>query len=135
MQKEISVSTGSKTELVDITEEVSSIVGQSGLEHGICHLFVPHATAGLTINENADPNVKDDILKMLSEAVPQGRWKHDKVDNNGAAHIKSSIIGPDLTMPVKDSELVLGTWQNILLCDFDGPRKRRIIITLTGGKE
>ncbi|MBD3313308.1 YjbQ family protein [Candidatus Woesearchaeota archaeon] len=138
MQKRISISTSAKYELVDITGKVKEVVAHSGIKRGICSIYVPHATAAITINENADPNVKKDILNALEKLVPEGRWLHDKVDNNAAAHIKASIIGPSESIPIEGSELMLGTWQDIFLCDFDGPKNRNIILTMledTGYRE
>lgn len=130
MQKEITISTSKNQELVDITDEVRKIVADSKVKEGMCNVYVPHATAAVTLNENADPNVMVDIVNALDKLVPQGKWLHDSVDNNGASHIKSAIIGPSETIPIKDGKLLLGTWQDIMLCDFDGPRQRRIIITI-----
>ncbi len=131
MPQKITVSTNSSQELVDITERVKDAVSGSGVDKGICLVYVPHATAAITINENADPNVSRDLLKALSDAVPHGGWMHDQVDNNGAAHIKASIIGPSESIPVEGGKLVLGTWQDIFLCEFDGPKeKRNVIVTV-----
>ncbi|MCK4589188.1 MAG: secondary thiamine-phosphate synthase enzyme YjbQ [Nanoarchaeota archaeon] len=96
----------------------------------MCQIYTPHATAALAINENWDPNIGLDLLNALDQLIPQGKWLHDQVDNNGAAHIKSAIIGPSETIPFINKKLQLGRWQNIIFCDFDGPRKRKIIITL-----
>ena len=130
MQKEITVSTSKKEELVDITDEVRKIVAESKVKEGVCNVYVPHATAAVTLNENADPNVMVDIVNALDKVVPQGKWLHDMVDGNGDSHIKSAIVGPSETIPIKDGKLLLGTWQDIMLCDFDGPRQRRVIITI-----
>ncbi|MBW2981131.1 secondary thiamine-phosphate synthase enzyme YjbQ [Candidatus Woesearchaeota archaeon] len=130
MQKEITVSTSKKEELVDITDEVKRIVADSKVKEGLCNVYVPHATAAVTLNENADPNVMVDIVNALDKVVPQGKWLHDRVDGNGDSHIKSAIVGPSETIPIKDGKLLLGTWQDIMLCDFDGPRQRRVIITI-----
>ncbi len=130
MQKEITVSTSKREELVDITSQVKKIVTESGVKEGFCNVYVPHATAAITINENYDPNVMVDIVTCLGKIAPKGKWLHDRVDGNGDSHIKASIIGPSETIPVKDGELMLGQWQDIALCDFDGPRERRVIITV-----
>jgi secondary thiamine-phosphate synthase enzyme len=133
MIKEFSVSTKGKQELVDITHQVEKIVKESGIKNGICTVYVPHATAAITINENADPNIKDDILSALNKMVEEhGGWKHDRIDNNAAGHIRSSIVGCSEIIPIKDNELTLGTWQDIFLCDFDGPRNRRVIVNIQG---
>lgn len=126
----IQVSSSKKQEIIDITGDVKKIVKKSGIEDGICFIYAPHATCALTINENYDPNVCDDILNALDKLIPKGVWKHDKVDNNGAAHIKSAIIGPSESIPIEDRELKLGKWQDIMLCDFDGPRQRIIYVKI-----
>jgi len=130
---EINISTNKHNELVDITNQVNDAVKKSKIKKGICHVYVPHATAAITINENADPNVREDILTALQKMVKDhGGWKHDKIDDNAASHIKASIMGPGETIPVKDSSLLLGTWQDIFLCEFDGPRERKVIIQIIG---
>ena len=129
--QELSIATRAKEEIMDITTEISEIVSKSNVKEGSCIVYVPHATAAVTINENADENIASDFLEALGKIAPQGRWRHDKIDNNGAAHIKAAIIGPSVTIPIKDSRLVLGKWQGIMFCEFDGPRDRRIIIKIT----
>jgi secondary thiamine-phosphate synthase enzyme len=131
---EITISTKERQSLIDITAGVREAVASSGVKNGICNVYVPHATAAITINENADPNLPLDIVAYLRGAVKEGVWKHDQIDNNAAAHIKAAIIGPSETIPVRDGELQLGRWQDIFLCCFDGPRKRRIIVTIIEGK-
>ena len=125
----LKVKTRKRKEVVDITADVERIVSKSNVKEGICFLFVPHATAALTINESADPNIKTDFLESLEKLIPDGIWRHDRIDNNGAAHLKSAIIKPDLMIPIKDSGLLLGTWQAIMLCEFDGPRERKIYVS------
>lgn len=132
MQKLI-FKTRKKEEIIDITKEVSAIVKKNKINEGICLIYVPHATAALTINENADVNISLDFLEALAKIVPEGKWRHDRIDNNGAAHIKAAIIGPSVTIPIKDSTLMLGTWQGIMLCEFDGPRERIVIVNLIKG--
>ena len=126
--EEVSLNTKKKYDVVDITDDVVKIVENSGVEDGTCFIYVQHATCAIIINENYDPNICDDLLDALANVVPEGKWKHDKIDNNGAAHIKSSIIGPSEMMFIKDGKLMLGRWQNIMLCDFDGPRERKILV-------
>lgn len=128
--KEITVSTSKRQELVDITDKVKKFVGDSKVKEGVCSIFTPHATASIMINENHDPNVCLDIIECLNKLVPNGKWKHDCVDNNADSHIKSSIVGCSQTVPIKDGKLMLGTWQAIMLADFDGPRERKIIISI-----
>lgn len=133
MQKEITVSSNKREELIDITSLVKEVVKESKVKQGICTLYTPHATGAIIINENADPNICDDVLEALSKLIPAGKWRHDRIDNNADAHIKSSIIGPSRTIPIKNGDLQLGTWQDIFLAELDGPRsRRRIIITIIG---
>ncbi len=126
---EFEIETKSQKEIVDITREVLSIVENSGIKEGIVHIFVPHATASLILNESADPNIKRDLLNVLEKIIPEGaNYLHDRIDENASAHIRSAIIGCDITMPLHKGEVCLGTWQSIMFCEFDGPRKRRKIV-------
>jgi len=126
---EFTIQTNQREEIVDITNEVEEIVSKISNENNkICIVFVPHATCGVIINENYDKAVCDDILDFLRTSIPQGKWKHDRIDGNGDAHIKASIIGPSEIIPIKNSKLQLGRWQGIGLAEFDGPRERRIIV-------
>jgi len=123
--EKINVSTGKRTEFVEITSKVEEVVRKSGIENGICFIYVPHTTCGLTINENADPSVKKDIINKLEELVPEnGRYSH--LEGNADAHIKSSIVGHSLVVFIENGNLQLGTWQGIFLCEFDGPRRRQV---------
>jgi secondary thiamine-phosphate synthase enzyme len=129
----IEVSTARPRELVDITEQARAEVHRSGVREGICALYAHGATAALMVQENADPNISADVLDCLDGLVPAGGWRHDRIDSNGAAHIQAGIVGPSETLPVRDGELALSRWQNLFLCDFDGPRRaRRILVTVTG---
>ncbi len=130
MFKEITVSTEKKNDVVDINSEVEAIISKSGVKEGLCNVFTPHATAAIIINENADPNVGFDLLNALNELIKEGKWMHDSVDGNGAAHIKAAIVGPSETIPVKEGKLMLGRWQDIMLVDFDGPRQRKVYINV-----
>lgn len=128
--REIRVSTSSHTELVDITTDVQRAVSESGVQDGVCHIYVPHTTAGVTINENADPSVREDILMELNRVIPlEDNYKH--LEGNSAAHIKASIVGSSETILVERGRLVLGTWQGIFFCEFDGPRSRRVLTKVT----
>jgi secondary thiamine-phosphate synthase enzyme len=128
--KEIRVSTRGRTELVDITGEVQKVVADSGVRDGMCHVYVPHTTAGVTINENADPSVREDILMELNKVVPfQDNYKH--LEGNAAAHIKATIVGASETILVEGGRLLLGTWQGIFFCEFDGPRSRRVLVKVS----
>lgn len=125
----ISVRTGRRQEFVEITGIVEDAVKKSGVKSGICYIYVPHTTCGLTINENADPSVKADILSKLEELIPEnGRYSH--LEGNSDAHIKSSILGHCLSVIIEEGSLQLGTWQGIFLCEFDGPRTRQIWIKI-----
>ena len=131
---EFSLSTTRSEEMIDITGRVNGIVRQSKLKAGLCLVYTQHATAAVIVNENWDRNICEDILLSLSRMVPKhADYKHDKVDNNAAAHIKSAMLGPSETLTFKDGALVLGKWQAIMFCEFDGPRQeRRIIVELVG---
>ncbi len=117
------------SEVVDITDAVEKLVEQSGVEEGICVIYVPHTTAAVTINENADPSVKRDILTTLEKIVPWN-WNYTHLEGNAAAHIKSSVIGSDRTILIENGHLVLGTWQGIYFCEFDGPRHREVYVKI-----
>ena len=127
MTKRISVPTTSKTELVNITSEIEKIVEASGVKEGICWVFVPHTTAGITIKEGADPSVKRDILSQLDKLIPL-RERYQHLEGNAPAHIKTSMVGSSQTLMIESGKLLLGTWQSVYLCEFDGPRHRKIII-------
>lgn len=119
----LTIRTQSKQEIIDVTERIERAVHD--LKDGACVLFVPHTTAAITINENADPAVKEDILNALSRLVPAGpHYKH--AEGNAHAHIRASLIGHSVVVPVEDGKLMLGTWQGILFCEFDGPRQREV---------
>ena len=125
---EFKIHTRKTQEMIDITSRVGDAVQRSGITSGLCLVYVPHATAAIVINENADPNVCQDILDALGRMVPEGAWRHDRVDNNAAAHIKATILGPSETLPVQDGTLRLGTWQSLMLVELDGPRERSVIV-------
>ena len=119
------VRTSKKTEFIDITHSVQEAVKKTGVEEGICFVFIPHTTAAVTINENADPSVSQDILMELNRLVPfQDRYQH--IEGNSSAHIKASLIGCSQTVLVESGKLALGTWQGIFFCEFDGPRNRKV---------
>jgi len=130
MQSEFHIRSHRKCEMLDITQQVAEVVGKAGLAEAICSVYVTHATAAIVINENDDPNVCEDVLDALNKLIPEGIWRHDRVDNNAAAHIKSAIFGPGETIPVRNGKLVLGTWQAIMLVELDGPRDRRVVVTV-----
>jgi len=127
----IDVSTGSRTQFIDITDRISEEVRRTGVQNGTCFVFTQHTTAGLTINENADPDVVRDILAGLARLVPPvGDYRH--AEGNSDAHIKASLMGFSLTIPVIDGRLALGTWQGIYFCEFDGPRNRHVLVGVGG---
>ena len=129
----LEVGTQSERALVDITELVRAEVRRSGIRDGVCALYAQGATAALMIQENDDPNITLDVLDCLEGIAPAGRWRHARVDDNGSAHIQAGIVGPSEVIPIRDGRLALSTWQNVFLCDFDGPRRRRsVLVTIQG---
>jgi secondary thiamine-phosphate synthase enzyme len=126
----IGVRTGARVEFQEITDEVSKIVRESGVKSGICHVFVPHTTAGLMVNEHADPSVVADIAAQLDEMVPQNR-RYRHLEGNSPAHIKAAIVGGSQTLLIEDGRLVLGTWQGLFFAEFDGPRSRSVLVKIT----
>lgn len=129
MLKEITIQTNTQTQILDITAQVQKVVSESGIAEGLCCVFVPHTTAGVTINENADPSVKQDILMELNKIIPfDDNYSH--LEGNSAAHIKASIIGSSVNIPLKNNNLLLGTWQGICFCEFDGPRTRKFYVKI-----
>jgi len=128
--KELTVRTSRRDEFVDITAEVQQIVAASGIKDGVCTVFVPHTTAGITINENADPDVVADILHALDKAVPWTSPHYRHSEGNTAAHIKASMMGSSVQILVKNGRLQFGTWQAIYFCEFDGPRARKAWVTV-----
>jgi secondary thiamine-phosphate synthase enzyme len=125
---ELTIRTRKTQEMIDITAQIAEAVRHAGVANGFCVVYVPHATAAIAINENADPNVCQDILDALARMVPEGAWRHDRIDNNAAAHIKATILGPSETLLVQDGRLRLGTWQSVMLVELDGPRDRTVIV-------
>jgi len=125
----LTVKTKSRTGLIDITADVQNTVRSSGIADGLCLLYVPHTTAAVTINESADPSVKDDILMILNEIVPwEAKYQH--LEGNSPAHVKSTLVGASELVAIENGRLVLGTWQGIFFCEFDGPRTRKLQIKL-----
>jgi secondary thiamine-phosphate synthase enzyme len=125
----IDVMTKAPTEFVDVTSQIQELVGQSEVKEGICYLYTPHTTAAVTINESADRKVIEDIIFMVNEVIPfENNYRH--LEGNSAAHIKASIIGPSETIPIENGRLLLGTWQGIFFAEFDGPRRRRLLVKI-----
>ncbi len=126
-RKEIEIRSESRSQMLDITPQVEGVLREAGVKEGTCLVYVPHTTAGVTINENADPTVREDILEKLEELVPRGRgYRH--LEGNADSHIKATLVGSSVTIPVSGGRLLLGTWQGIFFCEFDGPRRRRAIV-------
>ncbi|HDZ21771.1 hypothetical protein LCGC14_0454590 [marine sediment metagenome] len=130
MLRQLQIPTPSRDAMIDITREVAEVLADSGAADGVVTVYVPHTTAGVTINENADPDVIHDVLAALDKAVPwrQSFYRHS--EGNSAAHVKSSMMGCSLMVPVVDGRMTLGTWQSIFLCEFDGPRTRKVLVTV-----
>jgi len=128
------IDTRQKREAIDITERVRAIVRRGGIERGLCHVMVLHATAAIVVNENDDPNIGVDLVTALDRAIPEhAGWLHDRIDDNAQAHILASILGPSELVPVENGVLCLGGWQGLMLVELDGPRQaRRVKVTLLG---
>ena len=130
--KTISVKTENAQQMIDITPQVRLVVRESGVKSGVCRVFTPHPTASVTINETAAPNVRRDILNRLEQVAPSdGAYLH--TEGNSHAHIKSSLVGPAVAVFVEAGQLVLGTWQSVFLCEFDGPRTRNVMVRISPG--
>lgn len=127
--KNVTVKSRTRVEFIDITPEIQKLVDEEGVKNGICYLFVPHTTAGITINEGADPSVQKDIQAILTRLIPQ-ELNYLHREGNADAHIKSTIVGVDKFVFIEDGRLVLGTWQAIYFCEFDGPRHRRVVVKI-----
>ncbi len=125
--QQLSIKTRAQTEMIDITTQIQKVIDEKGLRDGLCMLYVPHTTAGITINESADPSVRRDILMVLNQMVP---WKADyrHMEGNSPAHVKSSLVGASQLIGVENARLALGTWQGIFFCEFDGPRSRKLLV-------
>jgi secondary thiamine-phosphate synthase enzyme len=131
--EKIAVRTKKHTQFVRIDDEVQSVIDRSGVREGLCQVFVPHTTAGITINENADPDVVNDIVETLENLVPwSDKYAHD--EGNSAAHIKSSMMGFSQTLIIVDGKLAFGTWQSLYFCEFDGPRSREVWVRIIPGR-
>ena len=127
--EKLTIHTRHRDDMVDLTRRVAEVVRGSAVERGLCVVFVPHTTAGVTINENADPDVTADIVAALDRIVPwHGPYKH--CEGNSAAHVKASMMGSSVTIPIEDGAIQLGTWQGIFLCEYDGPRTRHAWVSL-----
>ena len=126
----ISVKTRERTELIDITTDINQLIQKAGIDQGLCMIYVPHTTAAVTINESADPSVKSDILMILNQIIPwEAKYRH--LEGNSPAHIKSTLVGSSELIAIENRRLILGTWQGIFFCEFDGPRTRKVNIRIT----
>ena len=131
--KKIRVTTRSRIEMIDVTYEVARAVSELGIDEGICVVYCPHTTAGVIINEHADPSVAEDIMSALSDEYPHRRaWKH--MEGNADAHTKAAVLGNSVSVPVTGGALALGTWQGIFFCECDGPRSRELYVQIAGSK-
>jgi len=129
---EFEVETRAHHQVLDVTDRVRAAVEAAGVRDGVVTVFTPHATAAIAINENADPNIGVDLQNALAKMVVEhDGWLHDRVDDNAASHIKAAIVGPSESIPIANGQMVLGTWQDVFLCEFDGPRpRRRVVVTI-----
>ncbi|MFI5217483.1 MAG: secondary thiamine-phosphate synthase enzyme YjbQ [Candidatus Limnocylindria bacterium] len=131
MHEIFTVETKERQQALDVTDAVQAIVRRSGAAEGLCHVMVLHSTAALIVNETDDPNIGSDLIHALSRSVPEhAGWLHDRIDDNAHAHIKAALLGPSELLAVRAGELVLGTWQRLILLEFDGPRKRQVSVQL-----
>ena len=128
MREVITIATNRREELLDITKQVESVLQKSGVQNGLIAVYAQGATAALMIQENWDVSVQSDVVNLLQKLIPRGVWLHDRQDGNGDSHLKAGLIGPSETIPIIDGKLGLSTWQNIFLCEFDGPRNERHVI-------
>ena len=125
----LSVKTRERTELIDITSDINQLIQKSGTDQGLCMIYVPHTTAAVTINESADPSVKSDILMILNQIIPwEANYRHQ--EGNSPAHIKSTLVGSSELIAIENRRLILGTWQGIFFCEFDGPRSRKVNVRI-----
>jgi secondary thiamine-phosphate synthase enzyme len=127
------VSTRERNQIVDITGMVEQVVRGAGVRDGICVVYVPHTTAGVSINENADPDVKKDVVRKLSEMIPEREGFYRHGEGNSDSHLKTMLVGPSVTMIVEGGALLLGQWQGVYFCEFDGPRERTVYVKVVGG--
>lgn len=129
MSQNLEIRTNRRTELVDVTDKVQDVIEKSKTKEGICIIYCPHTTAAVTINENVDPNVKTDITQKLNELIPENAGYHH-VEGNSDSHIKASLMGNSRIVPVSDGRLLLGQWEGLFFAEFDGPRNRRLLVTV-----
>jgi secondary thiamine-phosphate synthase enzyme len=130
---ELTLRTSERNQFLEITEQVQRVVEASDIQSGMCVVYSPHTTAGITINENADPDVVHDMLLYLNRTIPQHQPGFRHAEENSDSHLKTSLIGPSVTLIVNEGEIVLGRWQGVYFCEFDGPRTRRVLVQVVGG--
>jgi secondary thiamine-phosphate synthase enzyme len=134
MIKTLMVRTSARSDIIDITGIIRAVIGESKIKSGVCYVFVPHTTAAVTINENADPDVPRDMLMALDKMIPwQDDYRHR--EGNAAAHVKSSLVGASEVILIEKGDPVLGTWQSIFFCEFDGPRTRKVLVKVTSSEQ
>jgi secondary thiamine-phosphate synthase enzyme len=133
MRQTITLPTHGREELVDITAQVAEVLQRSKVRNGLASVYAQGATAAIMVQENWDESVQTDVVNLLRKLIPRGVWLHDRQDGNGDAHLKAGLVGPSETIPVIDGKLGLSTWQNVFLCEFDGPRSaRQVVVTVMG---
>ena len=136
MQEVIQISTNKHNELFDITNQVVDVVAKSNVKTGLVNIYVQGATAAIMIQENWDDSVQNDVVSLFKKLIPSGVWEHDAQDNNGDSHLKAGLVGPSETIPIVNGKMGLSTWQNIFVCEFDGPRSaRNILVTIIEAKD
>jgi len=128
MREAITISTDKREQLIDITTQVNAVVLRSGANNGLVSVYAQGATAAVMVQENWDESVQTDVVHLLQKLIPKGVWLHDQQDGNGDSHLKSGLVGPSETIPLINGELGLSRWQNIFLCEFDGPRQERAVV-------
>ncbi len=126
------IQTSARNQFVEITDQVRDAITASGISSGLCVVYCPHTTAAITVNENADPDVVHDMLLYLNKTIPQNQTGFRHAEENSDSHIKASLIGPSVTLIVEDGEIVLGRWQGVYFCEFDGPRTRKVMVQVVG---
>ncbi|KAF2957041.1 secondary thiamine-phosphate synthase enzyme YjbQ [Marinitoga sp. 38H-ov] len=129
MLKEFTLNTSSRSEFIDITNEIRNFIKESKINNGIAIIHIPHTTAGVTINENADPSVKNDMKQFLNKLIPEEPY-FNHFEGNSDSHIKSTLVGPSLTLIIENNDILLGTWQCVYFCEFDGPRRRKFYVKI-----
>lgn len=129
---EFTISTSKKQQCIDISEQINKALANSKIKNGLLNIYTAHTTAAIIINENQDSNIQIDFLSALDKQIPKNSWLHNKIDSNDATHIKASLLGPSETIPIQDGQLQLGQWQSPMLVELDGPRQRKIIVTISG---